>query len=86
MIQWNPETLEDANSVTQILMLADKEWNARKQLYERIRRKTNNSELVSINDEKIKVAFENYINSMVTGYFAGKAPVYDVEKYLIQRN
>ena len=28
----------------------------------------------------IKVAFENYINSMVTGYFAGKAPVYDVEK------
>ena len=25
---------------------------------------------------------ENYINSMVTGYFAGKAPVYDVEKVL----
>lgn len=80
MIQWNPKTLENENSVTQILMLADKEWNARKQLYERIRRKTDNSELVSINDEKIKVAFENYINSMVTGYFAGKAPVYDVEK------
>lgn len=80
MIQWNPETLENENSVTQILMLADKEWDARKQLYERIRRKTDNSELVSINDEKIKVAFENYINSMVTGYFAGKAPVYDVEK------
>lgn len=80
MIQWNPETLENENSVAQILMLADKEWNARKQLYERIRRKTDNSELVSINDEKIKVAFENYINSMVTGYFAGKAPVYDVEK------
>ena len=32
MIQWNPETLEDANNVTQILMLADKEWNERKQL------------------------------------------------------
>lgn len=80
MIQWNPETLENENSVTQILMLADKEWNARKQLYERIRRKTNNSELVSLDDNKIKVAFENYINSMVTGYFAGKAPIYDVEK------
>mgnify|MGYP004573265067 CR=1 FL=1 len=80
MIQWNPETLENENSVAQILIIADKEWNARKQLYERIRRKTDNSELVSINDEKIKVAFENYINSMVTGYFAGKAPVYDVEK------
>lgn len=80
MIQWNEKTLEDANSVAQMLMLADKEWDARKQLYERIRRKTNNSELVSIDDKKIKVAFENYINSMVAGYFAGKAPVYDVEK------
>jgi len=80
MIQWNPETLENENSVAQILMLADKEWNARKQLYERIRRKADYSELVSLDDNKIKVAFENYINSMVTGYFAGKAPVYDVEK------
>ena len=43
MIQWNEETLENENSVAQILMLADKEWNARKQLYERIRRKTDNS-------------------------------------------
>lgn len=80
MIQWNPETLEEANSVAQILILAETEWNARKQLYERIRRKVINSELVSADDNNIKVAFENYINSMVTGYFAGKAPVYDVEK------
>lgn len=80
MIQWNIETLEDADSVSQILSLADTEWNSRKQLYERIRRKESNSELVSTNDENIKVAFENYINSMVTGYFAGKAPIYDVEK------
>ena len=42
MIQWNPETLENENNVAQILMLADKEWNARKQLYERIKRKTEN--------------------------------------------
>ena len=80
MIQWNPETLENSNSVAQILILAETEWNARKQLYERIRRKSINSELVSTDDKNIKVAFENYINSMVTGYFAGKAPVYDVEK------
>lgn len=80
MIQWNEETLEKADSVSQILTLAETEWNSRKQLYERIRRKVMNSELVSTNDDKIKVAFENYINSMVTGYFAGKAPVYDVEK------
>lgn len=80
MIQWNPETLEKPNSVAQILTLADTEWNARKQLYERIRRKVLNSEIVSTDDDKIKVGFENYINSIVTGYFAGKAPVYDVEK------
>lgn len=80
MIQWNKETLEDENSVAQILTLAETEWNSRKKLYERIRRKAINSELVSDNDNNIKVAFENYINSMVTGYFAGKAPVYDVEK------
>lgn len=80
MIQWNPETLEKSNSVAQILTLAENEWTARKQLYNRIRRKAINSELVSANDDNIKVAFENYINSMVTGYFAGKAPVYDVEK------
>lgn len=80
MIQWNPETLENADSVSQILTLADIEWDNRRQLYERIRRKTSSSELVSTDDTNIKVGFENYINSMVTGYFAGKSPVYDVEK------
>lgn len=80
MIQWNKETLENADSVSQILALADTEWNSRKELYERIRRKTSNSELVSTNDNNIKVGFENYINSMVTGYFAGKSPIYDIEK------
>lgn len=80
MIQWNVETLENPDSVAQILSLAEKEWNNRKQLYERIRRKATYSEIVSQDDNNIKVGFENYINSMVTGYFAGKAPVYDVEK------
>lgn len=80
MIQWNKETLEESESVSQILAIADTEWNSRKQLYERIRRKVTNSELVSIDDNNIKVGFENYINSMVTGYFAGKPPIYDVEK------
>lgn len=80
MIQWNKETLENPDSVAQILSLADTEWNNRKKLYERIRRKTSNSEIVSEDDKNIKVGFENYITSMTTGYFAGKAPVYDVEK------
>lgn len=80
MIQWNIETLENADSIAQILPIAETEWNNRKKLYERIKRKTSNSELVSEDDNNIKVAFENYINSMVTGYFAGKAPIYDVEK------
>lgn len=80
MIQWNKETLENSDSITQILPLAEAEWNSRKELYERIRRKTSYSEIVSKDDNNIKVGFENYINSIVTGYFAGKAPVYDVEK------
>lgn len=80
MIQWNKETLENPESVAQILILAEAEWKSRKDLYERIRRKTSYSEIVSLDDNKIKVGFENYINSMVTGYFAGKAPIYDVEK------
>lgn len=80
MIQWNKETLENPDSVAQILTLAETEWDARRKLYERIRRKTSNSEMVSTDDSNIKVGFENYINSMVTGYFAGKAPTYDVEK------
>lgn len=80
MIQWNKETLEEPNSIAQILPLAETEWNNRKELYERIRRKTSYSEIVSRDDNNIKVAFENYISSMTTGYFAGKAPIYDVEK------
>lgn len=80
MIQWNKETLENPGSVSQIVALADTEWENRKKLYERIRRKESYSEIVSVNDTNIKVGFENYINSMVAGYFAGKAPVYDVEK------
>ena len=80
MIQWNKETLENPGSVSQIVALADTEWENRKKLYERIRRKESYSEIVSLDDNNIKVGFENYINSMVAGYFAGKAPVYDVEK------
>lgn len=80
MIQWNKKTLENPDSIAQILPIAETEWNNRKILYERIRRKATYSEIVSQDDNNIKVGFENYINSMVTGYFAGKAPVYDVEK------
>ena len=80
MIQWNKETLENPESVQQILISAKAEWESRRQLYERIRRKPSYSEIVSLDDDKIKVGFENYINSMVTGYFAGKTPIYDVEK------
>ena len=80
MIQWNKDTLENPESIAQILPIAETEWKNRRLLYERIRRKTSYSELVSLDDKEIKVAFENYINSMVTGYFAGKSPTYDVEK------
>lgn len=80
MIQWNKGTLENESSIATILGLAQSEWNKRRQLYERFRRKTSYSELVSETDEKIKVALEYYITNMTTGYFAGKAPIYSVNK------
>lgn len=80
MIQWNPETLEQEVNIPTILSMAEQEWKKRKQLYERFRRKTSYSDLVSISDENVKVAFEYYITNMTTGYFAGKAPVYSVNK------
>lgn len=80
MIQWNKETLEEPNTISQLLPMAQAEWGKRRKLYERIVRKTSDSEMVSEDDSKIKIGFEYYINSMVTGYFAGKPPVYDVEK------
>ena len=80
MIQWKEEMLESPDSVAQILLLAEVEWESRRELYERIRRKTSCSEIVSHDDNKVQVGFESYINSMVTGYFAGKCPVYDVER------
>ena len=80
MIQWNEKTLENEESVALILALANNEWEARKKLYERIVRKLNDGDLVEFSDERLKVPLEYYINSMVTGYFAGKAPVYDVER------
>ena len=43
MIQWNKETLENPDSIEQILPLAEAEWSNRKKLYERIRRKASNS-------------------------------------------
>lgn len=85
MIQWNRETLENADSITQIIAMADVEWKKRKELYERLRRKTTCSELVSNDDKNIKVAFEWYINNMTAGYFAGKTPIYDVEKVVDER-
>ena len=80
MIQWNVETLESENSIASILSLAEIEWNKRKQLYERFRRKSSYSELVSTTDDKIKVGFEFYITNMTTGFFAGKAPLYSINK------
>lgn len=77
MLQWNIETEQ---AVSALLLKAETEWNKRKTLYERYRRKTNYSELVSKDDEKIKVGFEKYVTIVTTGYFAGKAPIYDVKQ------
>lgn len=80
MLQWNPETLETEQAVSILLTKAETEWNKRKQLYERFRRKTSYSELVCTDDKKMKVALEYYITIMTTGFFAGKPPIYEVKR------
>lgn len=80
MLQCNPEVIESPEVVARLLAKAETEWESRRKLYERIRRKESASELVSIDDTTIKVPLEFYIAIMTTGFFAGKAPVYDVKK------
>ncbi len=51
---------------------AEKEWNERKELYNRYTRKKDLSD--------VKIALEYYISNIACGYFAGKDPVYKVKK------
>lgn len=81
MLRYSKSKLESESAVTDIYFKAQKELQARKELYNRFRRKLTDEELASISDENIKVPLERYISVMSAGYFGGKSPVYKVKAY-----
>ncbi len=81
MLRSSKERLEKENSVTAIFFKAQKELDARKQLYDEFRRKLTDEELASLDDENIKVPLQRYLAIMAVGFFAGKAPIYKIHAY-----
>lgn len=86
MLRYSKSKLESEEAITRLFARAEKELNARKQLYERFRRKLTDEELASLTDEDIKVPLERYLSVMSAGYFGGKAPIYKVKAYNQERN
>ena len=81
MLRYSKEKLEKEDSITAIYYMVQNELEARKKLYEEYRRKIDDSELSSTDDEDIKVPFQRYLATMAVGYFAGKPPIYKVHAY-----
>ena len=86
MLKYSENKLLEESAVTDIFFKAQQELDARKSLYERFRRKKDDFELASVDDEEIKVPLERYIAVMSAGYFGGKAPVYKVKAFNEDRN
>lgn len=91
MLRYSEDKLNTGEAITSLYFMAEKELNARRKLYEQFRRKVDDSDLVSITDEEIKVPLERYIDIIGTGYFGGKPPKYkvhafDEEKYNINKD
>ena len=81
MLRYSKERLAKERSITDIYFKVQQELNARKELYEKFRRKLTDEELASLDDEDIKVPLERYIAIMSAGYFGGKAPTYKVKAF-----
>lgn len=86
MLRYSKTKLESESAVTDLFFKAQEELEARKELYERFRRKLTDEELASLTDEDIKVPLERYISVMSAGYFGGKAPIYKVKAFNKDRN
>lgn len=81
MLRSSKDRLEKENSVTAIFFKAQRELDARKQLYDEFRKKLTDEELASLDDENIKVPLQRYLTIMAVGFFAGKAPIYKIHAY-----
>lgn len=81
MLRYSEKKLEEENSITAIFFKAQAELNSRKKLYEEFRRKYNDEELASLDDEDIKIPLQRYLSVMAVGFFAGVPPIYKVQAY-----
>ncbi len=81
MLRYSEEKLEEEDSVTAIYFKAQNELESRKQLYADFRRKLNDEELASLDDEEIKLPLQRYLAVMAVGFFAGIPPIYKVQAY-----
>jgi len=69
----------DEKNMKKLVDLIRPELNKRAELYERYKRKANDSDVVSSKDSVV-VPFEKYIVDIATGYLGGKEPDYEVEQ------
>lgn len=81
MIQMSNLSEITANDIPELLRIVKPVLRKRNLLYNAYyRRRATASNLYSIDDEDIKVAFETYIADMASGYFGGKEPHYIVRE------
>ncbi len=81
MLRFSEKLLEREESITTLFFSAQEELDTRRKLYEEFRRKYNDSELASLDDNDIKVPLQRYLSVMAVGFFAGKPPVYKIQAY-----
>ena len=79
MIQLSNIEKLTAEDMPKLVDLIQPELQKRKELYQRYKRKTKNSDLIYDNNKNGVVPLEKYIINVSSGYLGGKAPKYIVE-------
>lgn len=78
MIQLSNLTELEEKDISKLDTIITPELQKRASLYERYKRKQNDSELISSDGKTTKITFEKYIVDIASGYLSGKAPNYAV--------
>lgn len=81
MLRYSENKLNTEEAISSLFSTVKRELNARRILYDEVRRKVTDSDLVGDSDENIIIPMERYISVIATGYFGGKAPKYKVHAY-----
>ncbi len=81
MLRYSEEKLNTESAISALYPTVRRELDNRKELYNMVRRKINDSDIASLTDEEIKIPLERYISVVATGYFGGKEPKYKVKAF-----